>query len=339
MLRLLFSVLRLSNWIFRQSAVVNAVAYRAIALDFELWSRTRKEVQRVYLDHFVTLLQTSRYKRFNVKQRMAKMGIIGKLLFVLQTEWYHHDIMPYVMRALKAMAQAHFTKEDAIKPIVSYLAANLQEGETLLICSRSVNEQQIADTTVIDSPRSVLSRIDYKHPREKAEQVLEALVSVLSTPTCFARFTAALPLSRICILLLGDRPTPVTANQVLLLIGIGLNTSTSFSRKFELVSGWSILKMVVPLAWDPSVHEAAFDILLGRTGPHKKSVGSANNTVVCMQIVPAILCALQRGLSLVASHSQLTDDARSIEGEDLIYVVHRFVIKHFFYQTRLSLLV
>jgi hypothetical protein len=114
----------------RQSTIVAKVAYRAIALDFELWSRTRKEIQRVYLEHFITLLQTSRFKRFNIRQRMSKMGIIRKLLFALQTNWYHHDMLPFIVEALRAMAQANFTQQDAIKPIVSYLAANLHEGIT-----------------------------------------------------------------------------------------------------------------------------------------------------------------------------------------------------------------
>jgi hypothetical protein len=108
--------------------VVNTVAYKAIALDFELWSRTRKEIQHVHLEHFTTVLQTSRYRKFNSRQRFAKMGLVRKLLFVLQTDWYHHDTIPHVMDALKAAMQAHFSQDDTIKPIVSYLAANLHEG-------------------------------------------------------------------------------------------------------------------------------------------------------------------------------------------------------------------
>jgi len=83
----------------------------------------------VHLDHFVTLLRTSRHKRFNVKQRMAKMEILRKLLFVLQTDWYPPDSIPFVLEALKVTAQSNFTQDAAIKPIVSYLAANLQEGK------------------------------------------------------------------------------------------------------------------------------------------------------------------------------------------------------------------
>ena len=118
---------------------------------------------------------------------------------------------------------------------------------------------------------------------------------------------AVLPLTRICLLLIGDRPTPVVASQVLLLIGISLSYSSSFSRKFELVSGWSVLKTVLPFAWDPSVHEAAFDILLGRVA-QKKSTGPPSTTVVCPYIMPAIFCALHRGLNAIASQSYLAVD-------------------------------
>lgn len=117
----------------RQSTVVNTVAYRAIALDFELWSRTRKEIQQVYLEHFITVLQTSRYKKFNSRQRFAKLGLVRKLLFVLQTDWYQHDMIPFVMDALKVAMQSHFAQDDTIKPIVSYLAANLHEGSSFCL--------------------------------------------------------------------------------------------------------------------------------------------------------------------------------------------------------------
>ena len=48
----------------RYSTMNNLVAYKAIAL---LWSRSRKEIQRSHLGHFTILVQTSRYRAFNVK--------------------------------------------------------------------------------------------------------------------------------------------------------------------------------------------------------------------------------------------------------------------------------
>lgn len=121
-------MLYLPTAVTRLSTVVNLLAYRAIALDFELWARTKQEIQHVYLEHFVILLKTSRFKRFNIKQHFVKLGLVRKLLFVLQTEWYQYDVTPFVVKALRNAAEADFTAEEAIKPIVSYLAANLHEG-------------------------------------------------------------------------------------------------------------------------------------------------------------------------------------------------------------------
>ncbi|KAJ3925756.1 MAG: hypothetical protein NXY57DRAFT_979389 [Lentinula lateritia] len=102
-----------------QSTIVNTVAYRSLVLDFELWSHTRKDIQRVHLDHFLTLLESSRYRRF-------------------KTDWYSdvhgpdsqnpESTLPFLMDALKAGGKALWTNHVAIKPLVSYLAANLQEG-------------------------------------------------------------------------------------------------------------------------------------------------------------------------------------------------------------------
>jgi hypothetical protein len=139
--------------------------------------------------------------------------------------------------------------------------------------------------------------------RERAEQVLEALTSLLSLPGKLEKFTATLPLSRICLLLLTDNPSPVTASQILYIIGLVLSRSSSFNRKFELVSGWAVLKNVLPAAWDPSVHVAAFDVLLGRVAVGASSLnGSAGpSKIMCPYIFPAILTVLDRGLGIVAS--------------------------------------
>src|SRR5258708_35188230 len=86
------------------------------------------------------------------------------------------------------------------------------------------------------SPMSSTSKLDKTHRREKAEQVLEALVHTLATPSLLNKFTSALPLSRVLLLLLGEHPSPVVAAQILILLSLILNASPSFNRKFELVS-------------------------------------------------------------------------------------------------------
>lgn len=304
------------------------MAYRAIALDFELWARTRKEIQRAHLEHFTTLLQTSRFKKFNIKQRFAKLGLVRKLLFVLQTQWYQHDTIPFVIDALKVAAQSIFSADEAIKPIISYLAANLHEGMRLHQPDGFTLNFRWTLVTA-SSPRSIISRIDYGHHREKAEQVMESLLSILSTPAAYTKFTSTLPLTRICILLLGEHPTPMVATHVLLLIAMSLNVSSSFSRKFELVNGWSILRIVLPSAWDPSVHEAVFDILLGRTVDKKV----AQTSVACPNIVPVIFAALHRGLDTVANRTPKSEDADpSNEVGSKVYVISLPFITHISYQ-------
>ena len=111
---------------------MNTIAYRYIALDFEIWSRSRKEVQKAHLEHFATLLQTSKYKRFNLRQRIGKFGLLRKFLFVLQTNMYQHDVIPYLMNALRVVASQNFSVEESIKPIVAYLAANLHERKSVV---------------------------------------------------------------------------------------------------------------------------------------------------------------------------------------------------------------
>ncbi len=125
-------------------------------------------------------------------------------------------------------------------------------------------------------------------------------ISILDNPSMFNKFTASLPLTRICLLLLGDRPSPLTATLVLRMISTALGVSTSFSRKFELVSGWNILKLVLPFAWDATVQDAAFDVLLGRSRDKREIVP----TVICPHIVPAIFSSLKMGLD----NSRVSDD-------------------------------
>jgi hypothetical protein len=151
----------------------------------------------------------------------------------------------------------------------------------------------------ISSPKSILSWIDLDHIREKAERLLELFVSIISgTTDCYTRFSIALPVTRIYLLFLGDRPSSFVAKQVLDLITISLNRSRSFSRKFELVSGWTILNTALPRVWDVNIHSAAFRILLDRTqdqGP----------VVACPYILPAILSSLNRILVAIVQESPL----------------------------------
>jgi hypothetical protein len=118
-----------------QSTITNPIAYRFIALDFELWSRTRDEIQRVHLEHFIDLVATSRYKRFNVKQRLAGISLTRRFLFVWQTSCYKGGNVLYFLKSFKAVMEASFNPDDTIKPALSYIAAHLYDGKRFVLSS------------------------------------------------------------------------------------------------------------------------------------------------------------------------------------------------------------
>jgi hypothetical protein len=118
----------------RQSTITNPLGYRALALDFELWAKTRPEIQRAFLDHFATLLGQSRFRAFNARQRLAGMALVRKFLFVLHTAWFGGEPFPALLEALKVAMQT-LPPEEALKPVVAYLAANLHDGKPCALLS------------------------------------------------------------------------------------------------------------------------------------------------------------------------------------------------------------
>jgi len=78
------------------------------------------------------LLESSRFKHFNIKQRFAKKfaspGVVRLMLFFLQTDLYTDDTIKQLITALEAVAGNFWSTEGTIKPILSYLAANLSES-------------------------------------------------------------------------------------------------------------------------------------------------------------------------------------------------------------------
>ncbi|KAG9019621.1 hypothetical protein FRB90_012467 [Tulasnella sp. 427] len=187
------------------------------------------------------ILLTSKFRHFNTKFRFIKLGAIKKLLFALQTRMYRDEMVPEVISALAGIARQSFSTDATIKPI--------------------------ADGSIDTGAMSVSgtgSPVGTPAMKERAEQVLEAFINILSSDAHMIKFKSALPAPRVCLLLLGSQPTSTVAAQILNLVGSMIGKDSSFPRKLELVSFWTILKEVLPRAWDSTVHVAAFDVLFGR---------------------------------------------------------------------------
>ncbi|KAG8759860.1 hypothetical protein FRC14_004821 [Serendipita sp. 396] len=270
------------------ATITNPLAYSILALEFEVWAKGPKDVQKAHLEHFTALLETSKFRRFNLKQRMSKFNLVRKLLFVLQSDLYSNEMVPRLVQAIGVYLRHHFVPDVSIKPVVSYLAANLPD-----------------DVPGSATPKSIVSRTDTSLRRERAEQVYEVLVQTLANPSLLSKFTLALPLSRVLLLILGEHPSSIVASQTLILLGLVLHSSPSFDRKFELVSGWTALKYILPAAWDPSVHVAAFDLLLGRVFISGKAPMNSPTKVICPYILPTILSSLNYGLERVTAGALL----------------------------------
>lgn len=81
------------------AVVHNIAAYRAVALDFELWSKASSEVVSMYLQHFHHLVTTSKFSRFNNLRSFQKLGVVRKLLFALKSQWFPQSALPEVVGA------------------------------------------------------------------------------------------------------------------------------------------------------------------------------------------------------------------------------------------------
>ena len=157
------------------------------------------------------------------------MNLVRKCLFALQADWYGGangtkkplesfggskgdvGMLYYLIEALGVVLKAPggFVKDD-IKATVVYLASNLHESRPLSLFR--MNSPKNADNLLAASgdslPHSIISRFEFKAPpREKAEQVLSLLVQILGFQPYYTEFTSALPITRIILLLLGDRPS------------------------------------------------------------------------------------------------------------------------------------
>jgi len=84
------------------------------------------------------LVVSSRYRHFNVKQRLSGMGLTRRFLFVWQTSFYEAETVPHFLKTFKAVMGSSFLAEDTIKPVLSYLAAYLHHGKRNVLPSGAI---------------------------------------------------------------------------------------------------------------------------------------------------------------------------------------------------------
>ncbi|KIK26284.1 hypothetical protein PISMIDRAFT_271223 [Pisolithus microcarpus 441] len=287
----LFEFLGLSFRSPDTSTVTNNIAYRAIALDLELWSSTSLTIQQAHLEHFSFLLRASRHRRFNAKACLSKLGIVRRLVFALQSTWYPAETVSHLVNAIVVVMQGRFPANEVIKPVMSYISAHI-----------------VTEPSNPPSPRSSLFLSVDQH--ERVKQLLDAVISLLRIPSMYARVSESVPLTRVVLLWVTEDLSPSVACQVLSVIGIGLIFSSSFGKKFELLSGWGLLRKRLPPVWNEELHRAAVELLLQPAAGASPSK-NASQSIRCPQILPVILVALRCGL-LVCCDEHHRGPSRSV---------------------------
>ncbi|CDZ97004.1 Lysosomal trafficking regulator LYST and related BEACH and WD40 repeat proteins [Phaffia rhodozyma] len=261
------------------STINNSTGYRFLILNFELWAKASVDVQLVHLAHFRDLVRTSRFRRFNIRQRLfKKMALTRKLLFALRAEDYSETVAKVLIETLYVVADSHFSNEDTVKPLVAYLVSSLSPA---------------SDTPVNYGP-----------------EVLEALARLIRNPSHLAKLHSNLPLHRVLLLFLSGYPKPLVVESTMYIISHLLTSSVGdgFAKKFDNEGGFVQLSKQLASIWDPKIHRLAFSILSGVS--IEDYVEGSNSAVACSYIFPSILTALENHLSLISQAVRM----RSISG-------------------------
>lgn len=91
----------------------NSAAYRAVGLEFELWSYATPEVISLYLQHFAHLLSTSKHARYNVLRTFQKAAMVRKMLYALRSGFFDAEVVPLVVDTLRLALLARWSGEDS----------------------------------------------------------------------------------------------------------------------------------------------------------------------------------------------------------------------------------
>ncbi|ORX58974.1 hypothetical protein DM01DRAFT_1301754 [Hesseltinella vesiculosa] len=104
-----------------QSVISNPFAYRSVILNFEVWKKTKIEVQRVHLEQFIVFMQTSVHRQFNVR-RLVKVHLVKKMLLAFRMNIYAKELIPQVVQALKSVTLVNWTTE-SIRALATFVAS------------------------------------------------------------------------------------------------------------------------------------------------------------------------------------------------------------------------
>lgn len=128
------------------SVIANALAYRALIVDSDIWRSLEGSTQQLYYKQFVDVIAVSRFAQFNIKRltRMRKftsliatlklhfdlqryIGILKRLINALKSEIVDKQGLPAMLEALKHFI-IHMPSSETYRSIALYITYAVSQG-------------------------------------------------------------------------------------------------------------------------------------------------------------------------------------------------------------------
>ncbi|CEG78631.1 hypothetical protein RMATCC62417_13208 [Rhizopus microsporus] len=260
------------------SIINNPLVYRYVVLNFEIWKKTSLEVQKAQLDQFNLFLSTSNFRAFNVK-RLQKIHLVKKLLLAFRMNIYSKELVPYVVKALKAVMLSNWDTE-GIRAIATFLASTVSQGSMNTTKSnrlRSDSTHSTSSSATIDEdiPATTDILLDarqagrFKKSAQMCNIVLEMLHDILCDksidPEYINRFASTIT-NRWPLLFFAPNTNPFTALLAIrVLARLFISQGPSYVGKFKSASdGFLILRKLLPAYWNAAqIHETLILLMMG----------------------------------------------------------------------------
>ncbi|ORX37124.1 hypothetical protein BD324DRAFT_427167 [Kockovaella imperatae] len=249
------------------ATVHNSAAYRALGLEFELWSRASLGVVTLYLQHFEYLLATSKHARYNVLRTFQKAAMVRKMLYALRSNLFDLAVVPVVVDTLKLVLLARWSGADAIKPTFSYLISALCQSPSSVYPSAITSEPPASQAP--------------------AAQILSMIAGLTHNGPRLVKLNRSIALHRLLVIFISSNSAPYVIIPCLDILERCILTSglESFQRSFEAEGGFALLARTLGPVWTGDIQARVLRML---TGPSS----SDGKTLLCPTLISAVLSAL-----------------------------------------------
>nr|XP_018262052.1 uncharacterized protein I303_05067 [Kwoniella dejecticola CBS 10117]OBR84210.1 hypothetical protein I303_05067 [Kwoniella dejecticola CBS 10117] len=252
------------------ATVHNSVAYRALGLEFELWSYASDDVVRFYLKHFEYLLSISKHKRFNILRTFQKSAMVKKMLYALRSGLFDLEVVPNVVDALRLALEARWSSEDSIKPVFSYLVSALCQ-----------NSMSFTFNPTSEPP-------PYQVP---AALILNMISSLCADKARLKKLNKSLALHRLLVIFISSNSSYYVVKPCLEILEhcTVLSSSDSFSRSFENEGGFALLATTLAPIWRSDIQQIVVRTMVGEQA---KETGKDIKTLQSPHMATCLLAAL-----------------------------------------------